>query len=163
MDADRVGYAWHLACSDPTVTADYTYSRGNGWPAHSPPAGHVGASLHDKDPDVEVFCGRAEWRVLVAFGHVTMTNLSTKFYPRYMTQLLMLLKKAIPLLHGYVSCPSTGHYWVVLQDVRLYEHSYPLRKDPVRHAFELQYNESFPPVHTLAYLQYESARLRHVL
>jgi|SaaInlV_125m_DNA_1040241.scaffolds.fasta_scaffold08846_2 hypothetical protein len=162
MSADRVGYEWHLAVSDTTVAADFTYSRGNGWAGPCAPVNHVGASLCADDAEARVFCGSAEWRITVALGRVQLNDHSTKFYPRYMAQLLTLLKLAIPSLHGYVSCATTGHYWVVVHGVRMHER-YPLAKDPFRHAFESLYNEPFPPVHAVARIQYESARLRQVL
>ena len=76
-----------------------------GWGGDEPPADHEGEGLLDNDT--------GEFRITIEKnGQVSLELKSEKFYTRYMTRLLKLLKARFPSLRGYVSCDHS-QIWTV--------------------------------------------------
>ena len=125
-----VNYRCTLRVDDPSIALELSYDRGHyGWHGDVTPPDHPGEGLREDSS--------GEYRISIKDCKVRMKLVSQKFYDRYMSRLLALLKQRVPSLHGYVSCDMET-FWIVTDAV-------------------LQ--GSCPSIHEYARVQYESSNM----
>ena len=104
-----VAYRCTLRVDDPSIALELSYDRGHyGWHGDVPPPDHPGEGLRADST--------GEYRITIKDCKVRMKLVSHKFYDRYMSRLLALLKQRVPSLHGYVSCDMET-FWIVTDAV----------------------------------------------
>ena len=83
----------------------------------------------------------SDWCITIADGTVDMEFFSEKFYNRYMTSMLKVLKERVPSLHGYVSCrdDDVDIYWTITSKVRRYEREERALTAEARREYEMSY------------------------
>ena len=83
----------------------------------------------------------SDWCITIADGTVDMEFFSEKFYNRYMTSMLKVLKERVPSLHGYVSCrdDDVDIYWTITSKVRRYEREERALTAEARQVYEPSY------------------------
>ncbi len=86
-------------------------------------------------------CSLYDWCITIADGTVDMEFFSEKFYNRYMTSMLKVLKERVPSLHGYVSCrdADVDIYWTITNKVRRYEREERALTAEARQMYEPSY------------------------